>query len=418
MRVALVSEHADPLAAVGGVDAGGQNVHVAALATHLARRGHEVVVYTRRDHLAKASPVEMGPGVVVDYVEAGPPSPVAKDDLYPYMGAFSSELLARWRRWRPHVAHAHFWMSGVATLQAARAIGVPVVQTFHALGVVKRRHQGAADTSPPMRCAVEAALAAGVERIVASCADEAGELAALGADASKVRVVPCGVDLERFCTTGAVAERSCGGPNRGLPRARILSVGRLVPRKGVAEVIEALAELAGRDPADTELLVAGGPGPEAENLRQLAGRLGVAERVVMLGQIDHHRLPALLRSADVVVCTPWYEPFGMVPLEAMACGVPVVASAVGGLLDTVVDGVTGLHVPPRQPDALAGALRRLLREPSWAARLGAAGAERAASRYGWPAVAAEHEQVYLEVVARRPASPPARPTTPQAMGAI
>jgi glycosyltransferase involved in cell wall biosynthesis len=154
-----------------------------------------------------------------------------------------------------------------------------------------------------------------------------------------------------------------------------------------------------------ELVIAGAPvsgtlatDPEAHRLRALAGRFGVDDRVFLLGQVPNEQMPALLRSAAAVVCTPWYEPFTTVPLAAMSCGVPVVASAVGGLSDTVVDGVTGLLVPPRRPDVLAPVLRRLLRDPLRASAFGVAGADRARSRYQWSRVAADTERVYAQLV--------------------
>ena len=168
MRIALVSEHASPLAALGGVDAGGQNVHVAALAEAVARRGAQVVVHTRRDDPDLPERVEMAPGVVVHHVDAGPPRPIPKDELLPHMDAFAEQLVAAWRADRPDVVHAHFWMSGYAALKAAGRLGIPVVHTFHALGVVKRRHQGARDTSPPGRLVLEEGIVAQVDRILAT----------------------------------------------------------------------------------------------------------------------------------------------------------------------------------------------------------------------------------------------------------
>ena len=387
-----MSEHASPLAVLGGVDAGGQNVHVAALATGLARLGSEVVVLTRRDAPDLPDRVELGPGVVVEHVPAGPPRAVPKDDLFPHMAEFGQELARRWTAAPPDVVHAHFWMSGKAATDAALSAGVPVVQTFHALGVVKRRHQGDADTSPAERLSVEADLAANVDRVVATTVDEAFELARLGAEPGRVAVVPCGVDLGRFRPEGRAEARS---PRR----ARIVVVGRLVERKGVDDVIRSLALLPG-----AELVVAGGPDPselradaEARRLLGVAAEAGVENRVCLRGRVGRDELPALLRSADAVACVPWYEPFGLVALEAMACGVPVVASAVGGLRDTVVDGVTGLHVPPRRPDALGAALGRLLADPHQARRLGRAGAERARARYSWDHVARSTLAVYREV---------------------
>jgi glycosyltransferase involved in cell wall biosynthesis len=395
VRVALVSEHASPLATLGGVDAGGQNVHVAALALALGRLGASVVVHTRRDDPGLPARVELAPGVLVEHVDAGPPRYVAKDELVDHVDALGRGLLHSWTSERPDVVHAHFWMSGAASMAAAPDLGLPVVQTFHALGVVKRRHQGAADTSPPSRVSVEADLARRVDRVLATASEEVFELSRMGADPRRVAVVPCGVDVDHFRPDGPVEARPSG-------RRRVVVVGRLVERKGVADVIAALPLLPG-----TELVVAGGPGadglaadPEARRLQALAAANGVADRVELRGRVDRRWLPALLRSADVVACVPRYEPFGLVALEAMACGVPVVASAVGGLCDTVVDGVTGFHVPPGRPDAVAAALGLVLGDPALAATVGAAGAARARARYRWDSVARAHLSTYRDVAGR------------------
>jgi glycosyltransferase involved in cell wall biosynthesis len=390
----MVSEHASPLAALGGADAGGQNVHVAALSAALARRGVEVVVHTRRDDPALPARVAVTPGFTVEHVDAGPPAPIPKDELLPHMAELAARLRQSWRVDPPDVVHAHFWMSGLAALAAARPLGLPAVQTFHALGVVKRRHQGAKDTSPSSRLESERLLAREADRIVATCSDEVFELVRMGADLRRVTVVPCGVDLSLFRPDGPVEPRD---PDR----SRLLVVSRLVERKGIGNVITALTQLPG-----TDLVIAGGPpaprlgeDPEARRLSELAERLGVAGRVDLRGQVEPADLPALYRSADLVVSVPWYEPFGIVPLEAMACGVPVVVAAVGGLVDTVVDGVTGAHVPPRRPDLLAGALAGLLADPSRRVALGTAGARRARQRYGWDRIARGTLEVYASLVA-------------------
>ena len=197
MRLALVSEHASPLATLGGVDAGGQNVHVAELARGLGRRGHEVVVHTRRDSPELPVYARFAPGVTVHHVDAGPPRAVPKDELLPHMTEFADRLTEEWAARRPAIAHAHFWMSGMASLEAAWRLGIPVVQTFHALGVVKRRHQGSADTSPADRLAIERDVAAAADRIVATCTDEVFELLRIGADRRRIAVVPSGVELDR-----------------------------------------------------------------------------------------------------------------------------------------------------------------------------------------------------------------------------
>lgn len=402
MRIALVSEHANPLATVGGVDAGGQNVHVAALAGGLVERGHDVTVFSRRDDAADPVQVTAPEGYVVEHVPAGPPTDVPKDELLQHMPAFAEYLASRWRDEPFDVVHAHFWMSGLAAVEAAKPSGVPVLQTFHALGTVKRRHQGLRDTSPGTRIALERRLCRTVDRVIATCSDEVAELRALGLPPWRASVIPCGVDTDAFRPVRVPRGRGGHEPHR------LLVIGRLVERKGVGNVIEALAALPG-----VELMVAGGPAeefldtdPEVARLRALAERHGVADRVRFLGSVSRPDVPALMASADVVVAVPWYEPFGIVPVEAMACGRPVVGSAVGGLLDTVVPGVTGELVPPRRPDVLAPVLADLLADPERRTAYGRAGRSRAVETYQWRQVAAATEDVYAEVagIAEQPAA--------------
>lgn len=407
MRIAMVSEHASPLAALGGVDAGGQNVHVAALSTALARRGHHVTVYTRRDATDLPARVRIMPRLEVVHVDAGPAWHVPKDELLPYMGKLADGIAQDWGGRHPDIVHGHFWMSGLAALDAARresGARIPVVQTFHALGTVKRRHQGAQDTSPAEREWLEPYVGRAVDRIIATCSDEVFELKAMGIETARISIAPCGVDLDLFSATGGAEAKP--------RRFRILSVGRLVPRKGVDLVIQALPLLGKEGFDDVELLIVGGEGdaavtgadPEGSRLMALAERLGVGEQVSLRGQVPREAMPGILRSADAVVCTPWYEPFGIVPLEAMACGVPVVAAAVGGLRDTVVDRGTGLHVPPRDPEAIARALAEMLAAPALRSELGRAGGKRARTRYSWDRVAAESEKAYQHAAAGNAAS--------------
>ncbi len=391
MRIALVSEHADPTATIGGADAGGQNVHVAALAHALAERGHQVTVYTRLASPDADREVRLAGAARVRRLAAGPAAAVAKDDLLPHMAEFGNRLGREWHRQPPDVVHAHFWMSGLASLRGAAGLGIPVVQTFHALGSVKARHQGARDTSPPGRIAAERQIARDCAQVIATCQDEVRELARLGVPRSAVSVVPCGVDTASFRPDGPAATRGS--------RGRLLVLGRLVPRKGIDTAIEALARLPG-----TELVVAGGPDraalpadPEYRRLRAIAADHGVTDRVIFTGAVSRAEVPALIRSADLVLCTPWYEPFGITPLEAMACGIPVVAAAVGGLTDSVVHGSTGLLVPPRDAAATAEAAAALLADAGLRAVFGRAGLRRARRWYSWPRVAAQTEHVYARL---------------------
>jgi type III pantothenate kinase len=267
---------------------------------------------------------------------------------------------------------------------------VPVAQTFHALGTVKRRHQGASDTSPRNRIPLERRVARDVDVVLATCSDEVAELDRMGVPTDHVRVVPCGVDTARFAP----------GPSEPAPRNRLVSVGRLVQRKGFDTALRALPLV-----PEAELVVAGGPpaadlsrDAEARRLTALAHELGVADRFSLLGQVPHEEMPALIRSVDVVLATPWYEPFGITPLEAAACGRPMVGSAVGGLLDSVQDGVTGRLVPPRDPAALAAAVQVLLDDPATSRRMGRAARRRAVARYVWAQVAQETEAALAATV--------------------
>jgi glycosyltransferase involved in cell wall biosynthesis len=403
MKISMISEHASPLAPVGSIDAGGQNVHVGELSRALGAKGHDVRVYTRRTDEDSPDRVAFAPNVSVINVAAGPPAHLPKDELLPYMATLGDMVAVDWiLHGAPDVVHAHFWMSGLAgliatdDLEAVRGVRVPLVQTFHALGVVKRRHQGTADTSPPEREWLEPAVGKLAHEVVATCADEVCELTTLGVPEERIAIAPCGVDLDLF--------RPEGPRERKTHAVRLLSIGRLVPRKGVDLVIRAMRLLVDAG-IDAELLVVGScdandPNDlESRMLREIARHCEVADRVHFRGQVSQRATPELYRSADAVVCTPWYEPFGIVPLEAMACGVPVIAAAVGGLADTVVDGVTGVHVPPHDPAAIAQAALSLIENPGKRARFGRSGRERVEHGYSWSQVAEDTLRAYHTAVA-------------------
>jgi len=409
MKISMVSEHSSPIAPPGGVDSGGQNVHVAALSRSLAARGHHVTVFTRRDSPGTPTRVAMCDGVEVVHLTAGPERHVPKEELLPHMCAFAAGLAAAWSVEPPDIVHGHFWMSGLAALDGRQEMlgpspKPPIVQTFHALGSVKRRCLGAADESPPERARLEPMVGRQVDAVIATCPDEVQELTLLGVPTQRIAVAPCGVDTQLFTPSGPVEARGA--------RFRILSVGRLVPRKGFDLAINALALLREFGFDDFELVIAGsgstsdGSDPERSRLAAIAKQLNVASLVHFRGAVPRDDMPALFRSSDVVVCSPLYEPFGIVPLESMACASPVVATRVGGLQNSIVDGETGLLVPPRKPTELACAIARLLTDERLRRALGDAGRQRAEREYDWAQVAKRTEHIYEQVIAGEELSSP------------
>jgi glycosyltransferase involved in cell wall biosynthesis len=428
-RVALISEHASPLATLGGVDAGGQNVYVGQLARGLAALGWGVDVFTRRDGRALPRSVPWCEGARVVHVEAGPPEPVRKEELLPHMNAFTRGFLRHARRVGGYdLVHANFFMSALVAAEARRRTDTPFVVTFHALGRVRRIHQGGADAFPEERLAIEDRCVAEADRIIAECPQDELDLIQLyGADPSRLATVPCGFDPIEFWPVDRAAARAALGLGLGPDEPVILQLGRMVPRKGVDNVIRGLARLRIRHGVAARLLVVGGESrrpdpaltPELGRLMAIAREEGVAGSVLFVGARGRSELRDYYAAADVFVSTPWYEPFGITPVEAMACGTPVVGSAVGGIKSTVRDGQTGYLVPPDDPDALADRLADLLHHPARLRAFGRRAIERARANYTWSSVASAVAELYGDVLATRrvPVIAQPRPGRPSAIRA-
>jgi D-inositol-3-phosphate glycosyltransferase len=410
LRIAMLSEHASPLALLGGQDAGGQNVYVDEVSRNLGKLGIAVDVFTRSDNPSLPTVVQWAPGVRVVHLQAGQQRFIPKDDLWPLMPLFRDALLA-------FVAadgaaydalHGNFWMSGWVATEARRLLGVPAVQIFHAMGKTKARHQGAADTSPSERIAVERDVVSAVDALIAQCPSERAELVDdYGADPTKVTVIPSAVNIEQFTPVARdEARRRIGLPMDGLV---VAYVGRMLPRKDVRNLVRAMGRLRERWPelSTPTLLLVGGetidPDPQATPeigaLMRLADEVGVRASTRFVGKRQPHDLRDYYSAADVVVTTPWYEPFGLTPLEAMACGRPVIGSAVGGITYTVKNGETGYLVPPRDPDALAERIAFMLKRPELLRRMGRAARLRVEREFTWPTVAERTASLYERVLA-------------------
>jgi D-inositol-3-phosphate glycosyltransferase len=380
MRIALISEHASPLAAIGGVDSGGQNIYVAHVARCLVEEGHVVDVFTRRDSRQQPAVVEVKPGLRVLHVKAGPARFVPKEQLLPWMPEFAracERLCGSGAHY--DLVHANFFMSGWVALQLKRRLGLPFVITFHALGLVR--------------------LVREADAIVAECPQDRADLMRLyAAEPHKLTMVPCGFDVGEFSPMNRAFARSLLGLE---PDAFVvLQLGRMVPRKGIDNVVRAMALLPRRmaprllvvggdsDPADDALT------PEIGRLRAIARDAGVEDIVTFCGCKPRPQLRAYYAAANVFVTTPWYEPFGITPLEAMACATPVIGSRVGGIQYSVADGITGYLVPPNDPAALAERLGFLQTRPALARQLGLAGVRRVHAMFTWERVTQQLIMIY------------------------
>ncbi|CAA9438155.1 MAG: Glycosyl transferase, group 1 [uncultured Rubrobacteraceae bacterium] len=397
MRLAMISEHASPLATLGGEDSGGQNVYVAELARRLGAMGHAVDVFTHRDDANLSEVVPFSEGVRVVNLTAGPAEAVPKDEIFPFMGEFR-DAFYRFAEGKDYdLVHANFWMSGWVACEAKRDLRLPFAQTFHALGEVKKREQGEADTSPPERRATEMRILDEVDLVLATCPAEVEDLTGLyDADPERLTLVPCGVDAETFRSVdGDEARRKLGLPDR----PTVVYVGRLVPRKGVDTLVRAFTLLPGR--LDARLVIVGGePGgsPEADRLSMLARELGIEGRVTFAGSRLQGELYHYYGAADVAVTVPHYEPFGMTPLEAMACATPVVGANVGGIKTSIAAGETGYLVPPKDPEALTVCLSRLLSDPALRRRMGRSARRRIEDHYTWESVATLAATAFSKII--------------------
>ncbi|KAB1113216.1 glycosyltransferase [Micromonospora aurantiaca] len=401
MRVGLVCAHAG--SSTDGPTVGTQE-HIARVAAELAARGHDVRVYERRAASAQPALTELD-GYRVERVPVGPPDMLSTAELVPFVAEYGRWLAGQWAGdWTPDVVHGHYWVGGLAAAHAVRATDIPVVQTFHSLGVEQLRHLGREYSGPGERIPLERALTRAVDVAVAQCNDEVDELTRMGLQRTSVAMVPTGVDTGQFHPDGEAAPRD--------QRPRILSVGGLVPGHGQDDLIRAM-----RLVGDAELVIAGGPPAErldghteARRLRELAERAGVAEQVKLVGAVPHDQMATWYRSADLVACTPHYASAGRVSLEAMACGVPVVGYAMGGIADAVVDEVTGKLVPPGDVRMLGVTLRRLLSDNAGRFAYGHAAVDRVRCSYTWERTAAALERLYERVIGRRRPATPIEPT--------
>lgn len=370
--IALISEHASPLAALGGVDSGGQNVYVAEVARHLTHRGYQVDIFTRCDNDGLPQVINWIPDVRVVHIQAGPVSSLEKEYLFEHMPAFTRNMMSfiRTEGVSYELLHANFWMSAMVAADIKKLLHIPFVVTFHALGAIRRLHQGSHDKFPPERIDIEKRIVQQADYVIAECPQDKEDLVRYyQASADRIAIIPCGFNPHEFYPLDRLLARRV--LNIDPSDSVVLQLGRIVPRKGIDNVIRAMGRVK-RTSTTARLIVVGGESdnidpalnPEIARLQKIAAEENVSEVVTFTGRKQRDVLKYYYAAADVFVTTPWYEPFGITPLESMACGTPVIGANVGGIKFTVEDGKSGFLVPPDDPDALAIKIYELLNDPA------------------------------------------------------
>jgi len=403
LRVAVLSVHTCPLAALGGKETGGMNVYVRELARELGRMRVTADIFTRSQNPAIPRVVAVADGVRVVHLAAGPQAPMAREAVHDHLDEFVDgvEAFRTGRGLDYDLIHGHYWLSGAVGLVLRERWGVPLVQMFHTLGRLKNgATRNGAEREPDLRIAEETRIVGAADRLVAATAVERAHLVShYGAAPARIAVIPCGVDTTLFTPGDQAAARAALGLN---DRPRLLYVGRLAPIKGLTTLLDGMARLRAAG-SRAHLCIVGGDTDEPLNghegaLRARLAALALRDTVTFAGAQPQERLRDWYVAADAVVLPSYYESFGMVALEAMACGRPVVASRVGGLQTTVRDRITGLLVPDHDPVSLADALEGVLDDRALRARLGREGV-RWAAQHRWPCVAEAVCREYAALVA-------------------
>jgi D-inositol-3-phosphate glycosyltransferase len=406
--IALISEHGDPAAQIGKDAAGGQNVYVRQVGEALAKLGWQVDMFTRKSNPDDATIVEHTPHCRTIRLVAGPETYISRDRLFQYMPTF----VAAFQKFQQQegitypLAHTNYWMSGWVGLELKKHQNIQLLHTYHSLGAIKYRTVDNIPAIAQTRLAVEKQILEQSHCIVSTSPQEVDDLRDLVSQRGRIEVIPCGTDIDNFQPIFKTEAREQLGLN---PQAKIvLYVGRFDPRKGIETLVRAYAQLVERsaDAGNLHLLIVGGSDPQeddgAERLRieGIVNSLGIGASIEFVGMVGHDLLPLYYTAADVCVIPSHYEPFGLVAIEAMACGTPVVASAVGGLKFTVVPEETGLLVPAKDEAAFANAIERILTDDLWVQQVRKQAVTRVQDHFSWTGVAVQLSDLYRSLLAR------------------
>ena len=414
-RIAVFTDNADPLAALGGIESGGENVYVNELTRALSRFGWTIDIFTRWSSPKTAQIAKITENVRVIRLAAGPLEFISKDKLFPHMPAYIQSFLAFREKNKLEylLVHGNYYLSSWAAVHIGKVLRIPSLSTFHSLGIVKHNALNSKDPSPKDRISVELEVMNGADRIVATSPVMKDEIQKYyEINGKKIAVIPGGVNLKRFQPLTQILARRVQNINTN--RLIVLYVGRLEERKGIETLLYAMDEIAKRMPEKRKILrlyIVGGERRrkwrkekdtperrERERLMKIVETLGIKDLVRFVGGEQREFLQYYYAAADVTVIPSYYEPFGLVPLESMACGTPVIASKVGGMQWTIKDGKTGYLLPAKNVHAFAEKIQYLLEHYATRKHMRENGIERTRRFFGWEAVASQMSLLYNDVI--------------------
>ncbi len=403
-RIALISVHGDPAIEIGKEEAGGQNVYVRHVGEALAELGWQVDMFTRKASAEQANIVEHSQNCRTIRLTAGPEEFVPRDNIFEYASDFVKEFLKFQQQSSVHysLVHTNYWISSWVGMELKKIQNVKQVHTYHSLGAVKYKSVTTIPLIASTRLNVEKTVLETAERIVATSPQEKEHMRSLVSTKGNIDIIPCGTDIHRF---GAIEQQTARQQLGIATESKVVFyVGRFDQRKGIETLVRAVGQSQLRNQADLKLIIGGGSRPgqsdgiERDRIESIVAQLGMSDFTVFPGRLDDEILPVYYTAADVCVVPSHYEPFGLVAIEAMACGTPVVASDVGGLQYTVVPEETGLLAPPQDEVAFAAAIDRILSDPDYRNKLGQAARKRVETKFSWAGVAQQLSDLYTKLI--------------------
>jgi glycosyltransferase involved in cell wall biosynthesis len=403
-HIALISVHGDPAIEIGREEAGGQNVYVRQVGEALALLGWQVDMFSRRVSADQETIVEHSSNCRTIRLTAGPVEFVSRDHGFQYLPEFVDQLIKFQKEAGINydLVHTNYWLSGWVGMELKKRLGIKQVHTYHSLGVIKYKTIENIPLVASQRLLVEKEILETVERIVATSPQEQEHMRSLVSQKGEIDIIPCGTDIQQF---GSVTREAARTRLEIDPEAKVvLYVGRFDPRKGIETLVRAVRESKFYESKQLQLIIGGGCTPgnsdakERDRIAGIVNELGMDECTSLPGCLSREILPSYYAAADVCVVPSHYEPFGLVAIESMACGTPVVASDVGGLQFTVVNEETGLLVPPQNVPAFNHAIDRILSHPQWQQELGKAAKKRVIDKFSWHGVASQLDKLYTQLL--------------------